>query len=310
MDNKTDSAPNYNRHQDVYYELSNSIGKESQHAADYLSGLQEVVNNATEDRLDADEFWRLQDGVYSEQAAGMITMDEFRVKLHALNDRRARTTQFDQAKRIIDEYGSTARVEFAIEDSGEIDKINSSLRLMGSIDADLQQGAPFENYTSNTDEVWEYVDDKVIHNYLLNKTFLEDYTLDRLEINNAACMVAMHNQTGERDKFFEVPTRLVVSAAGFGSWLGRDDRFGNRGKGEKAIGLPEFAGAAARTHGQRGRPHGHPGLPSRRVLGRLGPRTCRPGSGLHLVPVDAGCRLLRRQGDCSGSGRHRLGRFR
>lgn len=247
MNNKTDISPNHNNDSGVYLELSATIGRESQPAEDYLAGLQEVINNTVEDRLEADEFWRLQNNIYSEHEAGVITMDELVVALRILNDRRASTTHFDQAKRIIDEYGSTASIEYAIEDSRELNKINTFLKRLASIDTDLPQVAPLENYTSNTDEAWGYVDDRVIRNYLLNKTFVEDYVLDRLEINHAGCVTAIHNRTGNRDEFFEVPTRLVVSAAGFGSWLGRDDQFGNKGRGEKGIGLPDFANATART---------------------------------------------------------------
>ena len=74
--------------------------------------------------------------------------------------------------------------------------------------------APFMNYHDNTSDAWQYVPDAAV----------KDYLEERLYVDTSRMMLD-GNRVGIRgnskNKLFNVPASLFVSAAGFESWKGR-----------------------------------------------------------------------------------------
>jgi hypothetical protein len=247
MNNPPDNSPNLQSSKNIYADISNFLGRNSAFAQEYLSGLQDIAqNDPGEYRLDRQELKIIREELYARQAAGGMTISELMGELRAVDDRYEKTEQFDKATHMLSAYDSSAVIDLTVDNPNDIDVINTLLQGTTSIDESPLKPAPFERYADNTTETWGYVEDRKIRDYLLDKTFIDDTVLSSLEQDDSECITTVRNQLSATHKHFEVPTKLIVSAVGFGSWLGRDDRFGNQGMGEKEFSLPDFATTA--TH--------------------------------------------------------------
>jgi hypothetical protein len=239
-----DSSPKH----DTYTAFSNLLGKNSDIAERYLSGLQSIVqNDPGEQRIELEEFWQLQDELYARNASREITTDELLINLRALSNLRNNTARFDRTEKILHSYDERAEIQGITENVEDIKIINDLLARAGANDNLSSQAAPLKDYLENTDDAWKYADDKTIRDYLIAKPFVDDQTLSWLQHDNAVSVTTLRQGISDKSKHFDVPTRLVVSAAGFGSWLGRDDSYGNQGMGEKDVSLPNFTSSARRT---------------------------------------------------------------
>lgn len=103
------------------------------------------------------------------------------------------------------------------EDSLEAQLLHDSL-----LEADGQNSAmtpaPFVDYRENTRELWNYVPDEAVRDYLDNLKFIDtNYPY----FDGNAVEVSANN----KDHPLTVPISLFVSAAGFDSWKGRNDRY-------------------------------------------------------------------------------------
>jgi hypothetical protein len=248
MNNVSDNSPNLQSNKNTYADISNFLGRNSAFAQEYLSGLQNIAqNDPGEYRLDREELRAIREELYARQAAGDMTISKLMEELRVVDDRYEKTAQFDKVTHILNAYESSATIDLTVDDSHDVDTVNALLQRTTPIDENSLEPAPFEQYADNTGDAWRYVEDRRIRDYLLDKTFIADTVLSSLEQDNSECTTTVRNQLSATHKHFEVPTKLIVSAVGFGSWLGRDDRFGNQGMGEKEFSLPDFATTANRS---------------------------------------------------------------
>lgn len=194
-----------------------------------------------------EEYWQLQDKLYARNASGEITMDELSADLRVIGNLRENTARFDRTEKILQSYDARAEIQEVIENADDIALINDLLARTSVYNNFPSEAAPFKDYRENTDNAWQYVDDKIIRDYLLAKPFVDDQTLSWLQYDNAVSVTTLRHNISDTSKHFDIPTSLVVSAAGFGSWLGRDDSFGNQGMGEKSVSLPNFMPSARRS---------------------------------------------------------------
>jgi hypothetical protein len=242
-------SPSSHADNDVYSAFCDMVGTNSRMAEKYLSDQQHILQSGPgEQRLEMDEFRKLQDELYAQKVRGEITLDQLSVKLSAIHDLREHTARFDRTARLLRQYDSRPEIQSEVESVDDIDAINDLMTRTASIGTLPSEGAPFKDYQDNTDRVWKYADDKSIRDYLLAKVFLDDQTLSRLHLNNAKSVTTITNDVSATSRYFDVPTNLIVSAAGFGSWAGRDDSLGNQGMGEiMSISLPGFLSTTKRS---------------------------------------------------------------
>jgi len=230
-----------NERSHIYEEFSRTLGPESPLAERHLARLQDIVQKGlSHERVGFDAYHFAQDELYAQLSRGEIaSLDELLMQQKIISNQLTNTSLFDGATRTINEYDVTARIEGSVDDCS-VDEINELMQTAQSLDSGtLLDGAPFQNYLENNDSAWQYVDNQTIQHYLKAKPFISDRKLS-LAPYNARSITSISNYTSHSDEYFEIPTRMMVSAAGFGSWLGRNDSAGREGMGEKGIALPEF----------------------------------------------------------------------
>lgn len=232
----------------VYADLERTVGVKSLLAESHLATLRQTVSDGIhEKRLDREEFYRLQDDIYSEERRGEITLDEMLKKLKNIEMIMSATRNFEEAKNTLEEYSRTARIDGVIENQNDLTAINTLISRAEPISSSDVSKAPFRNYLHNTDQSWEYVSAEDIRDFLLRKPFIDDWTLGEIELNNAASVTTLRHTTSSDEVGFCVPTNVMISAAGFGSWLGRSSAEGYLGEGEKSIALPGFLSTESKS---------------------------------------------------------------
>jgi len=119
--------------------------------------------------------------------------------------------------------------------SDEID-IQAINELLADAPSMHPQGAfedsPFAEYQRNTEELWAYVAKQSVFKYLSNISFRHniDYICEEKKSYDSHSVYIAQGQGVEK---FQIPAKLFVGAAGFSSWHGREDHYGNLGQGDK-----------------------------------------------------------------------------
>ncbi len=76
--------------------------------------------------------------------------------------------------------------------------------------------APFKDYINNTDEVWQYIPEQDIKNYLNSRVFFDTTSIHSHQATPNTLAIR-----AEKAAEFEIPIDLIVYAQGFDSWEGR-----------------------------------------------------------------------------------------
>jgi len=226
----------------IYEAFSRTLGPQSPLAERHLARLQDIVQKGlSHERMGFDDHYLAQDELYTKLSLGEIaSLDELMVQQKAISNQLTNTRLFDDATRTIDEYDVTAHIEGSVND-GDIDKINELMQIVHSLDSGtLLESAPFKSYLGNNDTAWQYVDSETTQRYLKMKPFISDRDLGHVS-HNARSITSIYNHSHFSSESFEIPTRVMVSATGFESWLGRNDTAGREGMGEKSIALRGFS---------------------------------------------------------------------
>lgn len=92
--------------------------------------------------------------------------------------------------------------------------------------ADVKR-APMKDYAQNTEEAWKHVPDGEIREYLGERTFFETNQARRESSETRKLVIDTH-----KEEPLEIPLDLIVNAAGFDSWLGRE----GHGSGKQVTG--------------------------------------------------------------------------
>jgi len=231
-----------NEHTHIYEEFSRTLGPESPLAERHLARLQDIVQKGlSHERVGFDDHRSAQNELYAQLSRGEIaSLDELLVQQKIISKQRTNTTLFDEATRTINEYDVMVRIEGSVDDC-DVDDLNELMQTMQSLDSgSMLDNAPFKHYRENNDSAWQYVDSETTRQYLKAKPFMKGKTLD-YAADTAKSSTSIYNYSNASDIGFEIPTRVMVSAAGFGSWLGRNDTAGREGMGEKGISLQGFS---------------------------------------------------------------------
>ena len=240
MELTTPQSPEFQSNSDIYRTFVKSFGVESPLANTYLLAQESIVaEDVVDEHLNLDDLWKQQVELNKQNINGEITNDQLCASLAVLQARYNQTRIFNEATKVIDDYPTHASIE-TLTDNDIVTQINVLLQQTRSlIDGDTKKPAPFSDYAKNTSTSWKHVDNQTITDRLKTKPFISLKDLIVLS-DNSRSVTYLNNYSSRSNKLFEVPTRLMVNAAGFKSWLGRSDNYGLEGLGEKAISLPQF----------------------------------------------------------------------
>jgi len=226
----------------IYKEFSRTLGPESPLAERHLARLQDIAQKGlSHERMGFDDHYAAQNELFAQLSRGEIaSLDELIVQQKIISKQRSNTTLFDDATRTISEYDVMARIEGSVKDCN-VGEINELMQTVQSLDSGtMLDNAPFKHYRENNDSAWQYVDSETTRQYLKAKPFIEDKVLGYVA-DTAKSRTSIYNYSNASNQGFEIPTRVMVGAAVFGSWLGRNDTAGREGMGEKGISLPGFS---------------------------------------------------------------------
>jgi len=226
----------------IYEEFSRTLGPESPLAERHLARLQDIVQKGlSHERVGFDDHHAAQNELFAQLSRGEIaSLDELIVRQKIISKQHTNTKLFDDATRTVNEYDVMAHIEGSVSDY-DIAEINELMQTVQSLDSDSTlDSAPFKHYRENNDSAWQYVSSETARQYLKAKPFIGGKVLDYVA-DTAKSSTSIYNYSNASDEGFEIPTRVMVSAADFGSWLGRNDTAGREGMGEKGISLHGFS---------------------------------------------------------------------
>ncbi len=223
----------------LYDTLSAMVGPRSKLALGYVNGLHQELMSVPNRPMSLQQYHLAQDEIYDRCEHGDITAPEMRGALEALMEVRTQTVTYETAERSLSDFEVTGKFEVAIADD-QVAIINDLLRA-GSKGNEPTSEAPFRHFEHNTDELWTYVAPDEVQNHLNEKPFLDPDTIYSLtRARKSSATLRRIEAYGDATRLFEIPTDMMVNAAGFGSWLGRTGRDGTPGTGEKSIAIQGF----------------------------------------------------------------------
>ena len=224
----------------VYNALTDLIGPHSDLAQAFIRGLQQDLSVVPIHPMSLQQYHSAQDEIYDRREQSTITDPEMLDSLQALLDVRTQTVTYESAKRSLEDFEADGKFEAAIDDD-TVGVINSLLRLAKHAD-EPTSSAPFHDFDQNTEDIWKYVTPNEVQQHLNGKPFLDTDTMYSLtRARKSSATLRRIESYGRPTRLFEIPTDMIVNAAGFGSWLGRTGRDGTPGNGEKSIAIPGFS---------------------------------------------------------------------
>ncbi len=132
----------------------------------------------------------------------------------------------------------------AIKKEGVINALIENAPPVSPIDRSV---APFKNFQGNNDELWNYVPHQEVTDYLATKFFFETGTIEYEDMTPICCLVKYTNEPK-----ITIPLDLVVKAAGFDDWRGRDPRIAKSwsskygdGEGKSVDVIKHYAGLSS-----------------------------------------------------------------
>ncbi len=104
-----------------------------------------------------------------------------------------------------------------MNDFQKVKVFNDFVNHGGAVSLTNRENAPFKNFADNTDEVWGFVSDEQIQDYLKNKIFF-----DTMDIKAQGLERIFEIKKSQENGPVKIPLNQVVCAAGFVDWRGRD----------------------------------------------------------------------------------------
>jgi hypothetical protein len=223
-----------------YYKLDHTIGRNSPLAVAEHVRLNQIATNIPEvSNFTQNDLYRMQDELFVQKSIGVLTDEDFDNKLAELSQTFAQAQNYQIANQRLADFPLLVKIDtFANHKS-----VSNLNRLLKDLNApqnhDENQGAPFNEYYQNSDQLWKCVDDRIVRRFLQTRLFMAAEVL--YDMTNMNIQSDTRLQTTDSTPIFEVPTKLIVNASGFSSWLGREDSFGNQGMGEKNIAVYPYS---------------------------------------------------------------------
>lgn len=157
----------------------------------------------------------------SEQRQHYSQIDDIRHAKNQLPD--GTSSRYDQLYHrytMLDRYN----IKVVSVDDFEADAILNIVSSAPKIQPEASQKlAPFSDFRENNQEVWQYVPDEAIDEYLDRRVFLAPERIRRLTPNNPKIRIE-----GSPEKLIEVPLDIMVGAQSFDSWKGYDGGSGGK----------------------------------------------------------------------------------
>jgi hypothetical protein len=220
MDYETEAKPPSDSYQFLTEQLSDDALVTNMHELEAemnrspeLSKLHKINTAIAENAADGGDAYRLNDkeaaaqldNEYDElRSEKSLFLDEARSSITAWEDKLYRLKE--RKSVILEPQESAAQILLGYLGNAE------------PIQEVVGKNAPFAHHQENSDESWQVVDDQDVRDYLNNRKFID---IAHNQVESGSVVIK-----GEKDSPLEVPLNLLVGAAGFDSWTGRDSRYG------------------------------------------------------------------------------------
>lgn len=188
-----------------------------------LSGYEKISDAQLANSIAFNEAYRKQDA--DEQHSLNVVRNLLSVQTEAVSsDTQQQYSEIAMKIHQIDKYDSVSIEADAAEARQLINYLSAAI----PVQPELTLPAPFANYAENTKESWQAIDETAVQEYLDDRIFVpysnspDNGAYDQKFVPSIDLEEGSVILNANKEKAFEVPLNLIVRAAGFDSWHGRN----------------------------------------------------------------------------------------